>query len=111
MVRRAGSVLYPALEPQRAAATLLSSGLQADTFHAYCFSLLHGAGIKFALLDDQDLFVLLRRRIGELQLERFIKAADPGRFLRDLLDFFRRCHDELRTPDDYDAYVARLRAR
>ena len=52
--------------------------------------------------------MLLRRRIGELQLERFIKAADPGRFLRDLLDFFRRCHDELRTPDDYDAYVARL---
>ncbi len=108
LVRRAGSVLYSALEPQRAAATLLSSGLQADTFHAYCFSLLQSAGIKFALLDDQDLFVLLRRRIGELQLERFIKAADPGRFLRDLLDFFRRCHDELRTPDDYDAYVARL---
>ena len=32
------------LEPQRAAATLLSSGLQADTFHAYCFSLLHECG-------------------------------------------------------------------
>jgi DNA helicase II / ATP-dependent DNA helicase PcrA len=108
LVTRAGSVLYPELEPQRAAAKLLSSALQADTFHAYCFSLLHDAGIKFALLDDQDLFVLLRRRIGELQLEHFIKAADPGRFLRELLEFFRRCHDELRTPDDYDAYVARL---
>ena len=82
--------------------------MQADTFHAYCFSLLHGAGIKFTLLDDQDLFVLLRRRIGELQLEHFIKAADPGKFLRELLEFFRRCHDELRTPDDYDAYIARL---
>ena len=102
------AILYPDLEPQRAAAKLLSSGLQADTFHAYCFSLLHDAGIKFALLDDQDLFVLLRRRIGELQLEHFIKAADPGKFLRELLEFFRRCHDELRTPDDYDAYVARL---
>ena len=108
LVTRAGGVLYPDLAPQRAAAKLLSSGLQADTFHAYCFSLLQDAGIKFALLDDQDLFVLLRRRIGELQLEHFIKAADPGRFLRELLEFFRRCHDELRTPDDYDAYVARL---
>jgi DNA helicase-2/ATP-dependent DNA helicase PcrA len=108
LVTRAGGVVYPDLEPQRAAARLLSSGLQADTFHAYCFSLLLGAGIKFDLLDDQDLFVLLRRRIGELQLQRFIKASDPGRFLRDLLDFFRRCHDELRTPDDYDAYVAQL---
>jgi len=108
LAARAGNVLYPDLEPQRAAAKLLSSGLQADTFHAYCFSSLHEAGIKFALLDDQDLFVLLRRRIGELGLERFIKAADPGKFLRDLLEFFRRCHDELRTPDDYDAYIARL---
>jgi DNA helicase II / ATP-dependent DNA helicase PcrA len=108
LVTRAGGVLYPDLEPQLAAARLLSSGLQANTFHAYCFSLLRDAGIKFALLDDQDLFVLLRRRISELQLERFIKAPDPGKFLRDLMDFFRRCHDELRTPDDYDAYVAQL---
>jgi DNA helicase-2/ATP-dependent DNA helicase PcrA len=108
LITRAGSILYPELESWCAAAKLLSSGLQADTFHAYCFSLLRTAGIKFALLDDQDLFVLLRRRIGELQLERFIKAADPGKFLRDLMDFFRRCHDELRTPDDYEAYVAQL---
>jgi DNA helicase II / ATP-dependent DNA helicase PcrA len=108
LIRRAGAILYHDLDPEHAAAKLLSSGLQADTFHAYCFSLLRAAGIKFALLDDQDLFVLLRRRIGELQLERFIKAADPGKFLRDLLNFFRRCHDELRTPDDYDAYIARL---
>jgi DNA helicase II / ATP-dependent DNA helicase PcrA len=108
LVTRAGGVLYPDLEPQRAADKLLSSGLQADTFHAYCFSLLRKAGSKFELLDDQDLFVLLRRRIGELQLERFIKAADPGRFLRDLTEFFRRCHDELRTPDHYDEFVAQL---
>ncbi len=25
-----------------------------------------------------------------------------------MLDFFRSCHDELRTPDDYDAYIARV---
>jgi len=108
LIARAGGILYPDLEPQDAATKLLSSGLQADTFHAYCYSLLRAAGIKFDLLDDQDLFVLLRRRIDELQLERFTKAADPGRFLRDLLDFFRHCHDELRTPDDYEAYVAQL---
>ncbi len=108
LVRRAGEILYPDLDQERAAAKLLASGLKANTFHAYCFSLLHEAGIKFALLDDQDLFVLLRRRIGELQLEHFIKAADPGKFLKELMEFFRRCHDELRTPEDYDAYVARL---
>jgi ATP-dependent DNA helicase UvrD/PcrA len=108
LVTRTASILHPDLKPQRAADKLLSSGLQAATFHSYCFSLLHEAGIKFALLDDQDLFVLLRRRIGELKLEHFIKAADPGKFLKELLEFFRRCHDELRTPDHYDAYVAQL---
>jgi DNA helicase II / ATP-dependent DNA helicase PcrA len=111
LVARAAGVLYPNLKPRQAAAKLLSAGLQADTFHAYCFSLLREAGIKFALLDDQDLFVLLRRRIGEMQLDRFIKAADPGKFLKDLMDFFRRCHDELRTPDDYDAYLVQVERR
>src|SRR5271167_2189798 len=108
LVARAAGVLYPDLNLQQAAARLLAAGLQANTFHSYCFSLLHRAGIKFALLDDQDLFVLLRRRIGEMGLERFIKASDPGKFLHDLMDFFRRCHDELRTPEDYDAYVAQV---
>jgi len=75
LIARAGGILYPDLEPQDAATKLLSSGLQADTFHAYCYSLLRAAGIKFDLLDDQDLFVLLRRRIDELQLERFTKAG------------------------------------
>ena len=46
-----------------------------------------------------------------MRLDRFIKAAEPGRFLRDLMDFFRRCHDELRTPDDYDAYLAQVERR
>ena len=108
LIEQVGGILYPDLDRERAAAKLLSSGLQAHTFHAYCFSLLHEAGIKFALLDDQDLFVLLRRRIAEMKLEHFIKAADPGKFLNELLEFFRRCHDELRTPDDYDAYLAQL---
>jgi ATP-dependent DNA helicase UvrD/PcrA len=108
LITRAAGVLYPDLKPQQAAARLLAAGLQANTFHSYCSLLLRDAGIKFALLDDQDLFVLLRRRIGEMGLERFIKAADPGKFLRDLMDFFRRCHDELRTPEDYDAYLAQV---
>ena len=52
--------------------------------------------------------MLLRRRIDELKLQYYIKAASPGEFLNGLVNFFKRCHDELRTPDDYDAYVAKL---
>ncbi len=85
-----------------------AGGLEATTFHAYCRDLLRQAGIQFELVDDKDLFVMLRQRLPELRLQHYTKAADPGKFLRDLTEFFRRCHDELRTPDDYDAYVARL---
>ncbi len=100
--------LYPELERPQAAKKLLSSGLQAHTFHSYCYRLLQDAGTKFQLLDDKDLFILLRRRIGDLKLQHYIKAAALGKFLEDLLKFFSSCHDELRTPADYEAYVAKL---
>jgi DNA helicase-2/ATP-dependent DNA helicase PcrA len=87
------------------------AGLKVGTFHSYCFSLLHQAGQRFELIDDTDLYVLLRRRLGYLKLRYYIKAATPGEFLQDLINFFKRCHDELRTPDDYDAYVAKLKSR
>ncbi len=79
--------------------------LQAQTFHAYCFGLLQRAGKGFGVLDEQDLWIYLRRRIGELGLKRFIKAANIGEFLGDLWQFFSRCHDELKSPEDYRRYI------
>jgi DNA helicase-2/ATP-dependent DNA helicase PcrA len=90
-------------------AQVAGSGLQIGTFHAYCYKLLREAGQRFALLDDCDLYVLLRRRQDELKLHYYVKAATPGQFLAGLTDFFKRCHDELRSPDDYDDYVAKLK--
>ena len=89
-------------------AQVVDSGLKVGTFHAYCYSLLCNAGQRFDLIDDEDLYVLLRRRIEDLKLQYYVRAATPGQFLIGLTDFFKRCHDELRTPDDYDAYVAKL---
>ena len=87
---------------------VLDAGVKVGTFHAYCYSILCRAGRRFELVDDQDQYVLLRRNIEELGLEHFITAGNLGKFLKDLLDFFRRCSDELRGPGDYDEYVARL---
>ena len=87
------------------------SGLKVGTFHAYCYLLLRNAGQRFDLIDDQDLYVLLRRRIEDLKLQYYVKAATPGQFLEGLTKFFKRCHDELKTPDDYDAYVAKLESK
>ena len=92
-------------------AQVANSGLKVGTFHSYCYSLLSQAGQKFELIDDKDLYVLLRRRIADLKLQYYIKAATPGEFLEGLTGFFKRCHDELRTPDDYDAYVAKLESK
>jgi len=82
-----------------------SADLQAHTFHAYCFGLLARAGKDFKVLDEQDLWIHLRRHISELGLKHFIKAANVGEFLRDLLQFFSRCHDELKSPEDFRGHI------
>jgi DNA helicase-2/ATP-dependent DNA helicase PcrA len=83
-------------------------GLQTCTFHAWCNNLLHRRGASFQLLDEKDLWVYLRRRMRELRLKYFVRAANVSQFLEDLLVFMRRCQDELVGPQGYADYVARL---
>jgi DNA helicase II / ATP-dependent DNA helicase PcrA len=85
-----------------------SSRLQVCTFHAYCNNLLIRSGKQFRVLDDKDLWIFLRKRIRELCLNYFIRAANVSKFLDDLLDFIRRCYDELVGPENYAEYVRRL---
>ena len=73
-------------------------------------NLLQRADRGFTPLDEKDLWVLLRRRISQLPLKHFVRAANLGEFLRDLLEFFSRCHDEVSSPDDYDRYLAQVEA-
>ena len=87
------------------------SGLQTVTFHAYCNELLKANGRGFGLLDDNDLWIYLRRHIRDLQLSYFVRAARVSQFLEDLINFIRRCHDELVGPEKYAAYVQRLERR
>ena len=87
---------------------LAGKTVHATTFHDYCLDLLKRCGKDFGVLDEQDLWIYLRRRIRELHLEHFIRAANIGQFLSDLLKFVTRCHDELVTPEKYDEYVERL---
>ena len=85
-----------------------ASGLQALTFHAYCHELLKRAKRDFGVVDDKDLWIYLRRRLHELRRTHFVRAANVGEYLKDLLDFIRRCHDELVPPERYAAYVEEL---
>jgi len=85
--------------------------VHATTFHDYCLALLKSAHRDFDVLDEQDVWIYLRRRIPELRLEHFVRAANVGQFLTDLLKFMDRCHDELVTPQKYAEYVERLERR
>jgi DNA helicase-2/ATP-dependent DNA helicase PcrA len=82
--------------------------VNAATFHDYCLDILKRVHKDFGVLDDKDLWIYLRRRIRELRLEHYIRAANVAQFLNDLLEFVSRCHDELVTPEKYEQYVDRL---
>jgi len=84
------------------------SGMRVATFHEYCNELLRENGREFGVLDDQDLWIYLRRRLRELKLNYFVRAASVSKFLEDLLKFMRHCHDELVGPEKYQEYVQRL---
>lgn len=84
------------------------SGLRALTFHAYCNELLKANQRGFNVLDDKDLWIYLRKRLRDLELNYFVRAANVTQFLDDLLEFIRKCHDELVGPQKYADYVRRL---
>ena len=87
---------------------LLGKPIQCATFHDYCNGLLQRTRRNFGVLDEKDLWIYLRKRIHELHLEHYVRAANVGQFLNDLLSFLTRCHDELVTPEKYAEYVGRL---
>jgi DNA helicase II / ATP-dependent DNA helicase PcrA len=84
------------------------SSLQVTTFHAYCNNLLIRCGKQFGVLEEKDLWIYLRKRLRELRLNYFVRAANVSQFLDDLLDFMRRCQDELAGPEQYADYVRQL---
>jgi DNA helicase II / ATP-dependent DNA helicase PcrA len=83
-------------------------GVFVGTFHAFCNALLLERNPKLQTLDDVDHWILLRRNLAVVALERYRRLAEPGQFLGDFVKFFSRCQDELVTPDDYDRYVESL---
>lgn len=93
---------------ERLRGLLGGKNVQATTFHDYCLGLLRSAHQDFGVLDEKDLWIYLRRRMRELHLEHYVRAANVAQFLNDLLEFVSRCHDELVTPEKYAEYVERL---
>jgi DNA helicase-2/ATP-dependent DNA helicase PcrA len=58
-----------------------------------------------------DHWILLRRNLPRLGLDRYRRLAEPGQFLGDFVEFFSRCQDELVSPEEYQAFAAEMAAR
>src|SRR5713101_7255112 len=78
------------------------------TFHSFCETLLNQTDPQRIMLDKFDHWILLRRNLGLLKLDRYRRLADPGQFLNDFVEFFSRCQDELVTWEDYRRYADTL---
>ena len=55
-----------------------------------------------------DHWILLRRNMARLKLEKFRRLAEPGQFLGDFVKFFSRCQDELVSSEDYQHFADEL---
>src|SRR5215470_8993587 len=78
------------------------------TFHAFCESLIKDAAPDRKMIDQVDHWILLRREMARLQLDKYRRLAEPGQFLSDFVEFFSRCQDELVTWHDYKRYAEDL---
>src|SRR5467141_3815537 len=81
------------------------------TFHSFCETLLAEADPQRVMLDQFDHWILLRRNLRRLRLDKYRRLADPGQFLNDFVEFFSRCQDELVSSEDYQRYATGLAER
>ncbi|MGA2421294.1 MAG: ATP-dependent DNA helicase [Candidatus Acidiferrum sp.] len=80
-------------------------GLTIETFHSFCQGLLKEIAPDRKVLEKVDHWILLRRNMRRLRLEKYRKLAEPGQFLNDFLQFFSRCQDELVSSADYARFA------
>src|SRR5580704_2327628 len=80
------------------------------TFHSFCEGLLKEVDPNRMALEEVDHWILLRRNLARLKLEKFRRLAEPGQFLSDFIKFFSRCQDELVSSERYQEFAELLAA-
>lgn len=80
------------------------------TFHSFCETILKEVDPNRLALESVDHWILLRRNLARLKLEKYRRLAEPGQFLSDFIAFFSRCQDELVSCKDYQAFADQLAA-
>src|SRR6266403_891459 len=88
-----------------------AGGITLTTFHAFCETILKEGAPGRIPLETVDHWILLRRNMRRLQLEKYRRLAEPGQFLTDFIQFFSRCQDELVSCEKYKEYAEGLAAK
>ena len=88
-----------------------ADGITLTTFHAFCETILKEAAPGRLPLEQVDHWILLRRNMRRLQLDKYRRLAEPGQFLTDFIQFFSRCQDELVSCEKYKEYAEGLAAK
>jgi len=76
-----------------------------STFHSFCETILKEVDPNRMALEKVDHWILLRRNLGRLKLDKYRRLAEPGQFLSDFISFFSRCQDELVSSEDYQNFA------
>src|SRR5260370_10243645 len=71
------------------------------TFHSFCETLLQEVEPNRRALEQVDHWILPRRNLARLKLEKYRRLAEPGQFLTDFIQFFSPSHDHLLSSPDY----------
>src|SRR5258708_13472176 len=85
-----------------------ADGITLTTFHAFCETILKEGAPGRLPLEQVDHWILLRRNMRNLQLDKYLRLTDPGQLLTDFIQFFSRCQDELVSCEKYQEYAEGL---
>ena len=88
-----------------------ADGITLTTFHSFCETILKEGAPGRLPLETVDHWILLRRNMRRLQLDKYRRLAEPGQFLTDFIQFFSRCQDELVSCEKYKEYAEGLAAK
>src|SRR5262249_6766485 len=85
-----------------------ADGIIINTFHGFCEAILKEGAPHRKPIAPVDHWILMRRNMRRLQLEKYRRLAEPGQFLNDFIQFFSRCQDEMVSSEDFQKYAYSL---
>jgi DNA helicase-2/ATP-dependent DNA helicase PcrA len=85
-----------------------------STFHAFADQILKedavylGLDSNYTLMTQAESYILFRRHLYEMPLEKFRPLGNPAKFISDILSHFSRLQDEDISPKDYIDFATQL---